>query len=89
MSKQEASLISKKHDQSSSSPPIFILCDSCYWCASYFDRSRIPVDNTCPQCGANDSELSSLPILSNEAFTFDHNDKRGVELEFKPRRKRA
>lgn len=94
MSKQEASLtnhnsqilIGKKYDQSSSSPPIFILCDSCYWCASYFDKSRIPADNTCPQCGANNSELSSLPIVSNESFAFYYNDKREIEFEFKPRR---
>jgi hypothetical protein len=30
---------------------------------------------------------SFLPILSNEAFTFNYNDKRGVELEFRPRKK--
>ena len=97
MSKQEASLtnynsqilIDKKHDQSSSSPPIFVLCDTCYWCATYVDKSRISADNTCPQCGANNSELSSLPIMSNEAFTFDYNGKRGVELEFRPRSKRS
>jgi hypothetical protein len=33
-------------------------------------------------------EMSSfLPILPNEAFTFNYNDKRGVELEFRPRKK--
>jgi hypothetical protein len=72
---------------SSSSPPIFILCDSCYWCATYFDKTRTPVDNTCPQCDANNNELTSFPIMSNESFTFGHSDKRGVELEFKARRK--
>ena len=71
----------------SSSPPIFILCDNCYWCATYFDKTRIPGDNTCPQCGANNNELTSFPIMSNEAFTFDYNDKHGVEFEFKARRK--
>jgi hypothetical protein len=69
---------------SSLSPPIFILCDVCYWCATYIDKTRI--HNVCPQCSDN-SELSSLPIMSNESFTFDHNPKRGIELEFKPRRK--
>jgi hypothetical protein len=34
------------------------------------------------------TEMSSFPILPNEAFTFNYNDKRGVELEFKPRRKK-
>jgi hypothetical protein len=35
------------------------------------------------------TKLSSLPIASNESFTFDYNNKRGVEMEFKPRRKYA
>jgi hypothetical protein len=98
MSKQEASLtnynsqilIDKIHDQSSTlSPPIFVLCDECYWCATYFDKTRIPLDNTCPHCGTNNSELSSFPIMSNEAFPFDYKCKRGVELEFRPRPKRS
>jgi hypothetical protein len=72
---------------SSYTPPIFILCDACYWCATYFDKTRIPVDNICPRCNANNNELTSFPIVSNESFTFDYNIKRGVELEFKPRRK--
>jgi hypothetical protein len=72
---------------SSLSPPIFILCDVCYWCATYIDKTRIPIHNVCPQCGSDNSELTCLPIMSNESFTFDHNPKRGIELEFKPRRK--
>ena len=80
------SLITKTHDRSIL-PPIFILCDSCYWCATYFDKTRIPGHNRCPQCNANNNELTSFPIMSNESFTFDYNYKRGVELEFKPRRK--
>jgi len=98
MSKQEASLtnynsqslIDKIRDHSSTlSPPIFVLCDECYWCATYFDKTRTPVDNTCPQCGANNSELTSFPIVSNESFIFDYNSKRGVELEFRPRPKHS
>jgi hypothetical protein len=93
MSKETTSLINSSliaktpHRSSSSSPPIFILCDNCYWCATYLDKTRTPVDNTCPQCGANNNELTSFPIMSNEAFTFDYDDKHGVELEFKARRK--
>ncbi|MFL6458366.1 MAG: hypothetical protein ACJ71G_15545 [Nitrososphaeraceae archaeon] len=83
-----SNLIAKTPDRSpSSSPPIFILCDSCYWCATYFDKTRIPRENRCPQCDANNNELTSFPIMSNESFTFDYNDKCGVELEFKPRGK--
>jgi len=45
------------------------------------------VNNTCPQCGANNNELTSFPIMPNEAFIFDYNDKHVVDLEFKIRRK--
>jgi hypothetical protein len=41
--------------------------------------------NICPQCNANNNELTSFSIMSNESFTFDYNDKHGVELEFKAR----
>ena len=74
------SLIAKTPDRlPSSSPTIFILCDSCYWCATYLDKTRIPGENRCPQCSANNSELTSFPIVSNVLFTFDHNDKCEVE----------
>jgi|SRR6476619_950507 predicted Zn-ribbon and HTH transcriptional regulator len=66
------------------SPPVFILCDTCHWCATYFGKSRIPIDNKCPQCN-NNNGLSSLPIMANESFTFGYDDKRGVELEFNRR----
>ena len=82
------SLITKTHDRSIL-PPIFILCDSCYWCATYFDKTRIPGHNRCPQCNANNNELTSFPIMSNESFTYSYNDKRGIEFEFKPRAKRS
>jgi hypothetical protein len=43
--------------------------------------------NICPRCTANNNELTSFPIMANESFTFDHNPKRGIEFEFKPRQK--
>ena len=54
-------------------------------CSTYFDKSRLPTEK-CPSC-LNDVEMSSFPILPNESFTFNYNDKRGVELEFRPRKK--
>ena len=69
-----------------SAPPVFVLCDRCYWCATYFSNARMPTDNNiCPQCNANNNELTSFPVASNESFTFVYNKKRGVELEFKHR----
>jgi hypothetical protein len=51
---------------------------------TYFDKTKIQSKNKCPQYNANNNELTSFPIMPNESFTFDYNDKR-VELECKPR----
>ncbi|HYZ49675.1 MAG TPA: hypothetical protein VE593_02220 [Nitrososphaeraceae archaeon] len=64
---------------------IFTLCNKCRWSATYFDKNRLPHENRCPICGANNNELSSLPIMSNESFAFSYDVKRGLEIEFKPR----
>lgn len=71
--------------------PEFILCERCYWCATYLDNNRLldeGVDDNkskiCPRCYAIDS-LTSLPIMNNESFTFSHTAKRGIELEFRKR----
>ena len=58
---------------------VFVLCEACHWCATYFDKSRVP-SNKCPICG--NTSISTFPILPNEEFTFDYSEKRGVELEF-------
>jgi len=73
--------LSNKVSNYSSSSPVFILCDKCYWCAPYFDKDRRPIDNNCPHCSAG-IELSSFPIVSDESFTFDYNERHGVELQF-------
>ena len=62
---------------------ILILCKTCHWCVTYFDKSRLPIEK-CPIC--LNREMSSFPILPNEAFTFNYNDIHGVELEFKLRK---
>ena len=79
------SLIANTHDDHirPSSAPVFILCDRCYWCATYFNNARIRTDNICPQCNANNNQLTSFPIAPNESFTYNYNEKRGVELEFR------
>ena len=66
------------------SAPVFVLCERCYWCATYLDTNRLLkeegiddnskiYDNNkiCPRCDSIDC-LSSLPILSNESFTFNY-----------------
>ena len=58
---------------------IFILCETCYWCATWFNKFSLPA-NKCPQCSG--LELSSFPILSDEALTFEYNERRGTQLSF-------
>jgi hypothetical protein len=77
------SAIAKTHAPVKS--PVFILCDRCYWCATYFSNTRTPIENNCPQCNANSNQLTSFHIVPNESFIFEYNYKRGVELEFKNR----
>jgi|SRR5919109_4464552 hypothetical protein len=63
---------------------IFIICETSYWSASYFDKARLHTEKF-PMC--LNRKISSFSILPNEAFTFNFNDKCGVELEFRPRKK--
>jgi hypothetical protein len=58
---------------------ILVLCETCHWCATYFDKSRMPSDK-CLIC--RNTVISIFPILPNEEFAFNYNEKRGVELEF-------
>ena len=63
-------LIAKTSDGYHTKPSVhtvFILCDRCYWCATYFNNARMPTDNICPQCNSNNNELTSFPIVSNES----------------------
>ena len=72
--------------------PVFVLCERCYWCATYLDTNRLlkeeEVDDdnnkVCPRCDAIDS-LSSLPIAANESFNFNYSVKRGIVLQFRKR----
>jgi hypothetical protein len=64
---------------------IFILCDSCVWCATFIGKQMLPAESRCPRC--LQTELSSFPILPNESFTFSYNEVRGVELKFNSRKK--
>jgi hypothetical protein len=57
----------------------FLLCKSCFWCASLLnDRRRSAY--VCPSC--MNSELESMPISFDETYKFDYNASHGVTLEF-------
>ena len=57
----------------------FLLCESCFWCASYFNNYRKVVTN-CPICVSK--KIESMPISHDEVHTSSHDPKRGVTLGF-------
>jgi hypothetical protein len=60
----------------------FLLCPSCFWCASYFNYSKVAT--RCPTC-SNDN-VESIPISIDELYTYSHDGNRGVTLEFSKNR---
>jgi hypothetical protein len=61
----------------------FVICNSCYWCASYFSIDSMESSSQvlrCHLCNPHNTEL--IPISSNESFRIDYNVTRGMEMEF-------
>jgi hypothetical protein len=63
----------------------FLLCQSCFWCASYtspflYKRMTKETITKCPSC--NEENIESLPIAENEKYRFDYDTKRGITIEF-------
>ena len=63
----------------------FLLCGSCFWCASYFNNVGYTISTTaitkCPSCN-NNNRVESIPISYDEVYKFDYDPKHGVALEF-------
>jgi hypothetical protein len=61
----------------------FVICNSCYWCASYFSIDYLDSSSQvlrCHVCNSHNTEL--IPISLNESFRIKYNITRGMELEF-------
>jgi hypothetical protein len=65
----------------------FVICNSCYWCASYFgidDLESLSGSSShvldCPICSSHNTEL--MPIATDESFRIEYSLTRGMELEF-------
>jgi len=70
----------------------FIICQSCFWCASYIVTNTSPITSEarrrgedaiptkCPIC--IEGNIESMSITRNEGYEFDYDSKRGVILEF-------
>lgn len=59
----------------------FLICNSCYWCASVYSNMNNLVNAKCPVCD-DSSNLESMPIYKKESFKINHNSKCGIVLEF-------
>ena len=65
----------------------FVICNSCYWCASYFgidDLESLSGSSShvldCHVCNSHNTEL--MPISNDESFGIEYSLTRGMELEF-------
>ncbi len=56
----------------------FLICNSCFWCASYFKNQ-----NSFPKCALCEyGEIECMPIGHDENYSFHYSPTKGVELEF-------
>ena len=65
----------------------FVICNSCYWCATYFGSDELKSISEsssyvldCHICNSHNTEL--MPISSGESFRIEYNRTKGMEMEF-------
>lgn len=58
---------------------LFVICDNCYWVASVTDTDKFEA-TLCPLCNKH---VSSTPLADNESYSYDYNERRGVEVDFR------
>jgi len=65
----------------------FVICNSCYWSASYFgidDLESLSGSSShvlnCHVCNSHNTEL--MPIATDESFRIEYSLTRGMEIEF-------
>jgi hypothetical protein len=57
---------------------LFLICESCFWCTSYFRSGYLIHD--CPVC--YNGKLDCMPIGDGEKYRFDNSLPTGVEVQF-------
>jgi hypothetical protein len=57
----------------------FLICRSCFWCASCLSAESTFTE--CPSCV--EGNIESLPIAENEDYRFNVDLKRGITMEFR------
>ena len=56
----------------------FLICDKCFWCASLLKSGY---ESKCMSCGS--PIISAIPVMANEKFLVEVDEKRGVTLSFR------
>ena len=67
------------HHDHSHDVSFFQICQSCFWCSSTLNATRMI--KICPVCTSEG--IDSLPISPNEVYTYDVSESAGVSLSFK------
>jgi hypothetical protein len=64
----------------------FAICESCFWCATIFQKIDISNNNDgiqqqiCAMC--KKKGISVIPLAKDEGYTIAMESKRGLEIEF-------
>jgi hypothetical protein len=78
------STIQTKNENELTSRKYFMICQTCFWCASYIDimddTDALPY-KACPTC--NHTAIELLALSNDEHYRFEYTTKRGVILEFR------
>jgi len=86
MRAQDSNLDDIKREYAGISDKIyFLICQSCFWCASYiytqyYLRNTEKIITKYPSCNADNIE--SIPIAENEKYRFKHDTRRGITMMF-------
>ena len=74
--------VSERRNARISDKVSFLICQSCFWCASCLTPDADSFAK-CPSC--TERNIESIPIAENEDYRFDNDTKRGITIEFLPR----
>jgi len=58
----------------------FLLCEACFWCATYLISDGGTTVSKCPIY--NNVKVELLPIAKNEFYKFDYSQSSGLTFEF-------
>jgi hypothetical protein len=79
ISKIESLIREKKDENIFVRKRCFLMCKSCYWCASCLSVDDGSISR-CPVCGTN--KMDCLSLSHSECYRLDYDQIRGMVLQF-------